>query len=342
MLVMGNRRGRVSLAVVGVLALVAAGAALAWACTPQAYIYVAPSSAGPGEKVTVTGRGFVSGPVQIHWNRADGPVIGSATGPNFSTTATVPTAPAGVYYIHAVAHGTSGVVGDAARAFQLAGAPRTSQDTRSPGSTHRPKAGARARQPAHAHSPAQGPQTGLTSSGARASGPAVHSATVRGPAAGGASSRAVGAAKSSPARHVTRHTPGSRAAGVPSELSATADLAGALHTKHGLLTPGLTSSAASHGIELRRGDGSTRTRPPHALRRLPRDRAAPAPGFGEALTWSRLAGAPSQERPGRQGQGAGKRDERDDPQDVEEGPRVGVRVVLASLDARPSRSRRPG
>ena len=116
------RRRFMVTAFVGALGVVASFAALAWACTPQAYIEV-PSASGPaGTSVTVTGRGFVAAPVEITWS--GGGVLGAATGPDFAVTVQIPAAAPGVYYISATARDTaSGVIGHATRAFEVLAPP---------------------------------------------------------------------------------------------------------------------------------------------------------------------------------------------------------------------------
>src|SRR6476469_4774400 len=88
----GIRRG-VATAIVGALACAVLAAGLAWACTPQAqFTRFSPASGGPGTQVTVTGDNFSDVTVTIHWGSASGPVIGTAQGPTFTTTVTVPQA----------------------------------------------------------------------------------------------------------------------------------------------------------------------------------------------------------------------------------------------------------
>jgi hypothetical protein len=106
---------RISLLAFTVLAVASAGAALAWACTPQAYIDVSPTTANPGDSVTVTGRGFIDGPVSISLN---GTGVGNASGPSFSTTVTIPAdAQPGIQYVAATANQWT-----ANRSIRIAGA----------------------------------------------------------------------------------------------------------------------------------------------------------------------------------------------------------------------------
>ena len=109
-------------AFVGALGVVATFTALAWACTPQAYIDIPGASGPPGTSVSVTGRGFVAAPVEITWS--GGGVLGTATGPDFAVTVKIPEAAPGVYYITATARDTaSGVTGHATRAFEVVAPP---------------------------------------------------------------------------------------------------------------------------------------------------------------------------------------------------------------------------
>lgn len=126
------RKHRALITSIGVLAALASFAALAWACTPQARLTTAGPSSGPaGSSVTLTGTQFVNGDVgnvEITWSASGGGgkvALGTATGPDFSTTVTVPDAPPGIYYFTATstARDASGnPVGSASRAFDLTAA----------------------------------------------------------------------------------------------------------------------------------------------------------------------------------------------------------------------------
>lgn len=130
---MSRTARRSVLSVFAALAVVAGVAAAAWACTPQAFIDLGPSTIGPASgsppaasgTVTVTGTGFAPGPVQIRLD--SGPPLATATGPEFSISVKIPQAAAGVHYIHAVATAPDGrVAGSASRALMVKGAaPRT-------------------------------------------------------------------------------------------------------------------------------------------------------------------------------------------------------------------------
>ncbi len=105
---MSRRARRTATILVGLGAIVLSAAALAWACTPQAAISAAPGSGPSGTRVTITGTSFTPGAVRIHWGSSTGPVIGAATGPEFTTTVTIPQSRADVYYIRAVGPEGSG------------------------------------------------------------------------------------------------------------------------------------------------------------------------------------------------------------------------------------------
>jgi len=82
----------------GLAGIVLASASLAWACSAQANIFVNPPAAPAGTTVTVSGGQFLPGPVEIHWNSTAGPVVGTTTGPDFSTAVQIPAnAPPDVY-----------------------------------------------------------------------------------------------------------------------------------------------------------------------------------------------------------------------------------------------------
>jgi len=107
---------RITTVLLGSASAVLGVAAIAWACTPQAYISVSPGSGGQGTQATVSGGSFTAAPVQIHWGSASGPVIGNAVGPRFSTSVTIPASAPDVYYIVAV-----GPQGSSSASFEVVG-----------------------------------------------------------------------------------------------------------------------------------------------------------------------------------------------------------------------------
>lgn len=103
-------RHRLLILALGVAAMSLCMASLAWACAPQAYISVSPSHAAPGQQVTVVGREFApGGRVELRWKSPSGPVLGTATGAEFSRLLEIPvdTAP-GYYTVVAVGYATDG------------------------------------------------------------------------------------------------------------------------------------------------------------------------------------------------------------------------------------------
>ena len=101
------------------LAVMVVTAALAWACTPQAIIYLGPSSTGPaGSTINVTGKGFTPGPVEVRMG--PGRPLATATGPEFSIPVKIPAAEPGVHYVTAVAYKPDGTeAGQATRALRV-------------------------------------------------------------------------------------------------------------------------------------------------------------------------------------------------------------------------------
>lgn len=126
-----HRKGTVLL--LGVLAGILSGAAVAWACTEQAAISLAPRSGPPGSTVTVSGSAFRSGPVEIRWHAPDGALLGTATGPQPVARVTIPAnASPQVYYMVAVQRGANGTISaKASDAFRVT-APASVQAGSSP------------------------------------------------------------------------------------------------------------------------------------------------------------------------------------------------------------------
>ena len=126
------------------LAVTAAGlwvVAIAWACTPQAFVSLSPSSGPPGTVVTVSGRGFVAdAPVEIRMGAVDSAPVATATGPTFAVTVAIPQdAAAGYRLVGATGYDRDGQVeGSTARAFRVTGtaAPSTAPARQAPASRH--------------------------------------------------------------------------------------------------------------------------------------------------------------------------------------------------------------
>lgn len=115
-----TRRVRLSLSSLFAALAVAVGAtAVAWACTPQAIIYLDPSSSGQaGSTITVTGKAFIPGSVEVRMG--SGRPLATATGPDFSVPVRIPAAKPGVYYVKAVAYRPDGTIaGEASRALRV-------------------------------------------------------------------------------------------------------------------------------------------------------------------------------------------------------------------------------
>ena len=218
---------RITMATFSVVApLLLVGAAVAWACTPSAYISVEPARGAAGSHVTLYGLEFADGPVQIYWN-SNGPLIGTTRGPEFTTGVFIPqSAATGTGYVYAVGMNRDGTVAGAARAaFVVTGAnssppPGGGQTGGTPGRTAPSVGGSRAASPA---SPAVGARPGVSGGGGAAPAPAVPGA----PGSGAGIAAPVGAAAPAGAAPgaVGTAAPGAAAdAGVPSEAAVSGDL----------------------------------------------------------------------------------------------------------------------
>lgn len=105
-------------------AMVVVFGAVAWACIPYPIITVGPRSSGPaGADISVSGVSFAPGQIEVRWNAIDGPVIGTASDPDFSVDATVPEVPEGMYAIVALTRDGDGGVSSLARASFLVARP---------------------------------------------------------------------------------------------------------------------------------------------------------------------------------------------------------------------------
>ena len=93
---------RLSVGLVGVLAVPLTVVSLAWACVPKATVEVNPASAPSGSTVTVTATGFPNQiPVVLRWNGLSGQRLGGGVGPSITAEVTVPRVAAGSYVISA-------------------------------------------------------------------------------------------------------------------------------------------------------------------------------------------------------------------------------------------------
>ena len=107
-------------AVTSVISMLLSLGGLAWACTRQANTSLMPQAGAAGTFLTITGQSFdntiVSSPpaptpVEIHWNSIDGPVLGSASGPDFAISVKVPQEAApGVSYVIALQRDPLGTI----------------------------------------------------------------------------------------------------------------------------------------------------------------------------------------------------------------------------------------
>lgn len=105
-------------------ALVIAATSFAWACTTQAWLgSIAPGSGPAGTRATVTGTRFAPGPVEIRWNTNGGPLLATATGPDFDVAVTIPSASPDVYSVIAISRQGNTVLGQASTAFEVTATP---------------------------------------------------------------------------------------------------------------------------------------------------------------------------------------------------------------------------
>lgn len=122
---------RVMLAVCGILAMLVGGASLAWACSPQAEVYLYPTEGRPGDTILVEGRRFNEGTVQIYWTNDAGERthLTSAQGPSFKQEVQVPaSASPDVYYVTGVwSH--DGTTYDSTKSFVVQGETSSTSDS---------------------------------------------------------------------------------------------------------------------------------------------------------------------------------------------------------------------
>ena len=172
------------------LGVLLAGAALAWACSPQAGISISTNQGPPGTSINVTGTKFEEGgPVEIYWNGSGSSMLARATGPDFSVPVTIPNAPPDTYTVFAVGKSANGTVaGRASASFTI---PGEDEPAPTPGAT--PSPGGRAES-----SPSSGTTTGRETS---SSGSTTRSAT------GGNGARARGESRTAAGAPGSARTP---------------------------------------------------------------------------------------------------------------------------------------
>jgi hypothetical protein len=101
-------------------ACVVAWAAAGWACVPQSALLVSPTSSGPpGSKVTVMGYRFGDNPVELRWDKLDGPLLATAKGPDFQADVTIPSDSTGLNTIVGFIRAPDGSVGTAIQVAQF-------------------------------------------------------------------------------------------------------------------------------------------------------------------------------------------------------------------------------
>lgn len=156
---MGKQALAGALACFAVLAVTLFGLSRAWACFPLPVVTLEPRASGPpGTEVVVNGVDF-NGAVEVRWNSLDGPQLAGATGPNFSTKAKIPDAPAGLYTLVVLSRAPdASVTVKAAASFEVvlpagarSGAATPPPSRRAPaGTSSSPGGGASSRGPAGA------------------------------------------------------------------------------------------------------------------------------------------------------------------------------------------------
>ncbi len=116
-----SSRGSLLAATIGAFVVVTLGSTGS-ACVPRAnLVSLQPRASGPaGGSVTVEGVGFDAGAAEVRWNGAGGPVLGTASGPNFSVEVTIPDVAPGLYAVVVLLRERDGGIGGAgAAAFQV-------------------------------------------------------------------------------------------------------------------------------------------------------------------------------------------------------------------------------
>lgn len=101
----------VLLVLVASTALAMSVAALAWACVPASYLWAESAFGPPGGTITVNGKQFEGGSVEIRWGSESGPVLAVAPDADFATTVEVPNpAEDGVYMLLALTRNQDGSI----------------------------------------------------------------------------------------------------------------------------------------------------------------------------------------------------------------------------------------
>ena len=83
---------------------------------------LSPATGPPGTDFTVSGTGFAASDIEIRWGGQNGPILATATGPEFSVSARVPEAPPNSHQVLAVAR-NGNAVSTSSAPFQVTAAP---------------------------------------------------------------------------------------------------------------------------------------------------------------------------------------------------------------------------
>jgi len=119
-------------------ALILSATGLAWACTPQSYLFpLSPKAGAPGTKITVTGKQSLAtdgAPVELRWNSQNGPLVGTGLAGDspFTATATVPDVAPGIYYLVVAGPNGQGLTRTAFEVTASPGAASSSAKSASP------------------------------------------------------------------------------------------------------------------------------------------------------------------------------------------------------------------
>lgn len=126
---MSSRRTATCIALLMGLVLIGAGSG-ALACTPGASMSVNPRTGAAETTATVKGTSFIEGDVEIRWHTMTGLVLGTARGPSFSTSVTIPNVEPGVYYVLAIARDATGELrGKSSSPFEVTATTTTTTST---------------------------------------------------------------------------------------------------------------------------------------------------------------------------------------------------------------------